>query len=482
MTSPDLDGMSNLRPLAALALVALTGAGCGANARVRDRHRRSQPAPPPRQRRQEADRPGQGGEVRRVHPRARRHATSRTRTRTNDFEYGVSVEPRRCGSRPPRACKDLQPPGTLARKRTPKQQSASLRFAQCIREQRREGLPGPRQRRAADRHEQDPVLQPARRHDDPQRRDRRSAATSCSWQPGARSDARELGAGRGGRRWSSAASAAWSRCPAASDRAAAARRRRRTPRRCERGALGHGLPGRDPDLPGAAGRLAVRRDQPGPRRSTPSCPRRATRSAAAACSTGWTTSRCCCCAARSRPTASCTSATPAGTSASSTANLHVRGAGDAFTARDDARRSRRSSARKGLHVTGALALDDAVFLPEPVRIAKVTGQLGGARPAGRAGAERHVRHAARAGGPRPVAAGRGQAGRPRPDHAAGQHAGDGKGRGVRTRRAGPGRAGRQAPPTRPSRPSSASTTRRRRAGSTRPRSRWTSPPRAWTTP
>jgi hypothetical protein len=37
--------------------------------------------------------------------------------------------------------------------------------------------------------------------------------------------------------------------------------------------------------------------------------------------------------------------------------------------------------RKGLHVTGALARGAAVFLPEPVRIAKVTGQVGGsARP------------------------------------------------------------------------------------------------------
>ena len=32
---------------------------------------------------------------------------------------------------------------------------------------------------------------------------------------------------------------------------------------------------------------------------------------------------------------------------------------------------------KGFAVTGALAIDDAVFLPESVRIAKVTGQLGG---------------------------------------------------------------------------------------------------------
>ena len=39
---------------------------------------------------------------------------------------------------------------------------------------------------------------------------------------------------------------------------------------------------------------------------------------------------------------------------------------------------------KGLRVTGALAIGDAVFLPEPVRIANVTGALGGAaRPGAR---------------------------------------------------------------------------------------------------
>ena len=96
------------------------------------------------------------------------------------------------------------------------------------------------------------------------------------------------------------------------------------------------------------------------------------------------------------------------------------------------RRSRRSSAARALDVTGALALGDAVFLPEAVRIAKVTGQLGGSARPGAPVAERHLRHAARAGEPRSVAAGRGQAGRPRADHAAGQHDGDGKGRRVRT--------------------------------------------------
>lgn len=37
---------------------------------------------------------------------------------------------------------------------------------------------------------------------------------------------------------------------------------------------------------------------------------------------------------------------------------------------------------KGLSVTGALALDEAVFLPEAVRLAKVTGELGGAAQPG----------------------------------------------------------------------------------------------------
>ena len=37
---------------------------------------------------------------------------------------------------------------------------------------------------------------------------------------------------------------------------------------------------------------------------------------------------------------------------------------------------------KGLDVTGALGIDDAVFLPEPVRVAQVTGELGGAAQPG----------------------------------------------------------------------------------------------------
>jgi hypothetical protein len=62
-------------------------------------------------------------------------------------------------------------------------------------------------------------------------------------------------------------------------------------------------------------------------------------------------------------------------------NLHVRGAGAAFTAKTQTALAALQR-RRGAHVTGALALGDAVFLPESVRIAKVAGQLGGAAQPG----------------------------------------------------------------------------------------------------
>jgi hypothetical protein len=65
-------------------------------------------------------------------------------------------------------------------------------------------------------------------------------------------------------------------------------------------------------------------------------------------------------------------------------NLHVRGAGVAFTTKTE-KALEALQRRKGVHADGSLALGDAVFLPEAVRIAKVTGQLGGsARPGGQA--------------------------------------------------------------------------------------------------
>jgi hypothetical protein len=61
-------------------------------------------------------------------------------------------------------------------------------------------------------------------------------------------------------------------------------------------------------------------------------------------------------------------------------NLHVRGAGDAFTTKT-AQALETLQRKKGVRVTGRFATADAVFLPEAVRVAKVTGQVGGsARP------------------------------------------------------------------------------------------------------
>jgi hypothetical protein len=55
-------------------------------------------------------------------------------------------------------------------------------------------------------------------------------------------------------------------------------------------------------------------------------------------------------------------------------NLHVRG--DAFATKTQ-KALEALQRRNGVHATGALALGDAVFLPEAVRIAKVTAGLGG---------------------------------------------------------------------------------------------------------
>jgi hypothetical protein len=60
----------------------------------------------------------------------------------NQFAYGVSVSPA-VWKQATTACKDLQPPGALSSKRTPKEQSASLRFAQCVRDHGVKDFPDP---------------------------------------------------------------------------------------------------------------------------------------------------------------------------------------------------------------------------------------------------------------------------------------------------------------------------------------------------
>jgi hypothetical protein len=59
-----------------------------------------------------------------------------------EFNFGVDVSPA-VWRKAVDACNDLKPPGALSSKRTPKQQSASLRFAQCVRENGVKDFPDP---------------------------------------------------------------------------------------------------------------------------------------------------------------------------------------------------------------------------------------------------------------------------------------------------------------------------------------------------
>jgi hypothetical protein len=126
-----------LRPLAALAAVALIGAGCGSDAPSETGTASSS---------------GAGGNKNPAdQDKAVKFAECIRSNGVSDFPdpnakgefvYGVSVTPA-VWTKAVRACKDLQPPGTLSAKRTPRQQSASLRFAQCIRENGVEDFPDP---------------------------------------------------------------------------------------------------------------------------------------------------------------------------------------------------------------------------------------------------------------------------------------------------------------------------------------------------
>lgn len=59
-----------------------------------------------------------------------------------DFNFGVDVTPE-VWLKAIDACKALKPPGALSSKRTPKEQSASLRFAQCVRDHGVKDFPDP---------------------------------------------------------------------------------------------------------------------------------------------------------------------------------------------------------------------------------------------------------------------------------------------------------------------------------------------------
>jgi hypothetical protein len=129
-----------LRPLAVLAMVALIGvigAGCGSNAPSGTGTASSS---------------GTGGnEKLTAQEKAVKFAEC---MRANgvphfpdpdpkgDFNFGVDVS-REVFTKAADACKAVKPPGALSSKRTPAQQSASLRFAQCVRDHGVKDFPDP---------------------------------------------------------------------------------------------------------------------------------------------------------------------------------------------------------------------------------------------------------------------------------------------------------------------------------------------------
>jgi hypothetical protein len=128
---------SNLRPLAVFALVALISpicAGCGSNAPSESGTASSGG----NKNASDRDKAVKFAECIRAHG----VADFPDPNANNEFEYGVSVSPE-VWKQATTACKDLQPPGTLSAKRTPEQQSAGLRFAQCVRENGVKDFPDP---------------------------------------------------------------------------------------------------------------------------------------------------------------------------------------------------------------------------------------------------------------------------------------------------------------------------------------------------
>jgi hypothetical protein len=125
-----------LRPLAALATVALIGAGCSNGAAENG-----------------DSGTGSSGVTKTATARdkavkfaecIRAHGVSDfpDPDAKNQFQYGVSVS-LAVWKQATTACKDLQPPGTLSSKRTPKEQSGALKFAQCMRDNGVKDFPDP---------------------------------------------------------------------------------------------------------------------------------------------------------------------------------------------------------------------------------------------------------------------------------------------------------------------------------------------------
>jgi hypothetical protein len=124
-------------PPATLALVALISAGCGSNTSSKTGTATST-ATGEKQTATAQDKAVKFAECIRGHgvphfpdPNAK-----------GDYVFGIDVTPA-VWTKAVEACKALEPPGALSGKRSPKQQSAALRFAGCIRENGVKDFPDP---------------------------------------------------------------------------------------------------------------------------------------------------------------------------------------------------------------------------------------------------------------------------------------------------------------------------------------------------
>jgi hypothetical protein len=122
-----------LLPLAALALVALISAGCGSNAPSD-----TGTGTGGNKNASDQDKAVKFSECIRGHgvphfpdPNAK-----------GEYVFGIDVTPA-VWKKAVDACKDLEPPGALSGKRSPKQQSDALRFAACVRENGVKDFPDP---------------------------------------------------------------------------------------------------------------------------------------------------------------------------------------------------------------------------------------------------------------------------------------------------------------------------------------------------
>src|SRR4051794_9420988 len=135
-----------LRPCVALALAGVAGAGCGSNASSETGSARSTGTTTT------ASSTSSGTDKKlTAHDKAVKFAECMRANGvphfpdpdpSGDTNFGVDVTAE-VWLKAVDACKALKPPGALSSKRTPKQQSATLRFAQCVRDHGVKDFPDP---------------------------------------------------------------------------------------------------------------------------------------------------------------------------------------------------------------------------------------------------------------------------------------------------------------------------------------------------